>query len=222
MPRKFKRSRRRRRRNFRRSKKSYTSSTGGLGPLPPRFLTRMRYSQALSHSYLSGTTNDYIFRLNSIFDPDYTGAGHQPYAHDQFATFYSRYRVYKCSWRITFPSSNDTFVVTVVPTNAVTDFTDSNYAAEFPRAITKMTSYYGGGGAITFKGHISLARLNGSSKTQYRADDRFQAQFGSNPNETLDLHIVTSVPGGENVSVRPVVNLTYWVELWDPVNVAPS
>jgi len=222
MPRKFKRSRRRRRRNSRRSKKSYTGRVSGLGPLPSRFLTKMRYSQALSHTYLNGTTNDYVFRMNSIYDPDYTSAGHQPYSHDQFALFYVRYRVYKCSWRITFPSSNDTYVVTVVPTNDVADFVDPNYAAEFPRAITKMTSFYGGGGAVVFKGHIGLARLNGSSKTQYKADDRFQANFGTNPSETLDLHIVTTIPGGENVTVRPVVNLTYWVEMWDPLNVAPS
>lgn len=35
----------------------------------------------------------YIFRMNSIFDPDVTSTGHQPFGHDQYQAIYSKYCV---------------------------------------------------------------------------------------------------------------------------------
>jgi hypothetical protein len=37
-----------------------------------------------------------VFSLNSIYDPDVTTAGHQPYGHDTYATMYSLYLVRSC------------------------------------------------------------------------------------------------------------------------------
>lgn len=44
----------------------------------------------------------HVFRLNSIYDPDQDGVGHQPAFHDQWADFYSKYRVLGCKYKITF------------------------------------------------------------------------------------------------------------------------
>lgn len=41
-------------------------------------------------------------RLNSIFDPDFTGTGHQPLYHDQFDNFYKRYSVLGAKLKATF------------------------------------------------------------------------------------------------------------------------
>lgn len=45
----------------------------------------------------------YVWRMNSLYDPDQTGTGHQPMAHDQWATLYKKYRVQavKVTMRIT-------------------------------------------------------------------------------------------------------------------------
>jgi len=42
------------------------------------------------------------FSLNSIFDPDVSGLGHQPAYHDKWAALYGVYRVVRTSWSITF------------------------------------------------------------------------------------------------------------------------
>ena len=40
--------------------------------------------------------------MNSLFDPDFTGTGHQPYYFDQFATIYQRYTVIGSKLTATF------------------------------------------------------------------------------------------------------------------------
>ncbi len=51
------------------------------------------FGLAAHASLTSYTGSEYVFRLNSLYDPDLTGTGHQPYGFDQFAALYSRYKV---------------------------------------------------------------------------------------------------------------------------------
>lgn len=43
----------------------------------------------------------HTFRLNSMFDPNYTGTGHQALFRDVFSGIYSRYRVNSVKYKIT-------------------------------------------------------------------------------------------------------------------------
>lgn len=68
------------------------------GALPPTLFTKMRYSHQviLYADNLTGRTgSEYAFRMNSLYDPDFTGTGHQPVGFDQLAAIYKIYRVYK-------------------------------------------------------------------------------------------------------------------------------
>lgn len=63
-----------------------------------RFVTRLTYYDtcALDPAANSLTTLNgaiYQFRANSVYDPDYTGIGHQPMYFDNFASLYTKYRV---------------------------------------------------------------------------------------------------------------------------------
>jgi len=66
-----------------------------LQPIPQRYIATMKYSQTF---LLSDVSPGWTFNLNSIFDPDRTGTGHQPYGHDTFQTLYNRYRVKDRDW----------------------------------------------------------------------------------------------------------------------------
>lgn len=69
----------------------------------PRFneiLKPMRLKMKYTDGVLLSTTTGigvatYAFRCNSLFDPDQTGTGHQPYRFDQLAAIFQRYRVLK-------------------------------------------------------------------------------------------------------------------------------
>lgn len=42
-----------------------------------------------------------MFRLNSLYDPDYTGTGHQPLGFDQWASVYDKYYVRRARIKVT-------------------------------------------------------------------------------------------------------------------------
>lgn len=53
----------------------------------------MRYVDLINIPNHNAGASPYVFRMNSIFDPNYTAVGHQPRFHDQVAAIYSKYCV---------------------------------------------------------------------------------------------------------------------------------
>lgn len=64
-------------------------------PFGKKFYTKLRYSE--SHTIAASSTanfaSHYKMRLNSLYDPNYTGAGHQPRGFDQLMAIYEKYTV---------------------------------------------------------------------------------------------------------------------------------
>lgn len=65
----------------------------GITGFPQELRTTLRYSDVVVLTSTVGSVSTYSFRLNSLYDPDFTGTGHQPYYFDQFAALYQRYCV---------------------------------------------------------------------------------------------------------------------------------
>lgn len=65
--------------------------------MPSKYLCKMRYGSNIT---LNASASGYLvyqeYRVNSLYDFDYTGGGHQPTPYDQIKTFYSRFRVLGC------------------------------------------------------------------------------------------------------------------------------
>ncbi len=99
----------RRRRVRRRSRKLAIAAQ----PVPNRKLVKLRYVDwiTLNPTVTADTIVYKEFRANSAFDPDYTGAGHQPLGFDQWMTFYDHFNVVgskiTCTWT---PSDVNTHV----------------------------------------------------------------------------------------------------------------
>ena len=90
----------------------YTMTARG-SLVAPRLRCRLRYSTnlAIVTGVLGTATN--IFNLNSLYDPDRTGVGHQPRGFDQIKTLYNRYRVYGCAYKVSaqLRGSNDSMAL---------------------------------------------------------------------------------------------------------------
>lgn len=56
-------------------------------------LYRLRYVTNVTLSSVAGSVGAYAFRANGLYDPDYTGSGHQPLMRDQLSALYNHYFV---------------------------------------------------------------------------------------------------------------------------------
>lgn len=216
------RRRRVRRRALRRFKRKFNKRVNvnrSLQPYSQRYLCRLKYNQTV---VVNGTgCLEYQFNLNSIYDPDLSGTGHQPYGFDQLATVYNRYRVYKTVWRIQGVSKSTDYNLCTYPANDLVTVSNINRAAELPRAISKLvcldTPTY-------LVGRISLPSLFGRTRYQYMSDDRYQSLVSANPSESAILRVFvqdTLGPVG-NVSAILMITLIYYVELFDSNTLSQS
>jgi len=71
-----------------------------LTSFPANRRVKMRYSTTSSFACTAGAVGSHLFSLNSAYDPDYSGAGHQPLGFDQWSIFYRSYIVEKAKIRV--------------------------------------------------------------------------------------------------------------------------
>lgn len=210
----------RRRPALRRKRGGYpTNVNKSLQPVPQRYICKMKYSETVATTAFG---NLYAFNLNSVFDPNRTGTGHQPYGHDTLATLYNRYRVIACSWRVNVLMGASTAPVQVAaqPANEILTTASVNEMRENPRA--KYIIQNTGAESRVLSGKTYIPSLVGRSKAQYMSDDRYQAQVGSNPLEAAILNICTSDVADAGAAVSLQVMLEYTVEWFDIKHLAQS
>jgi len=81
-----------------------------LGGFPERKLARLKYAAfiTLNPTALgSAVPVVHHFRANSLYDPDYTGIGHQPRGMDEHAAIYDHYCVIGSKIKVSFESDVD-------------------------------------------------------------------------------------------------------------------
>jgi hypothetical protein len=123
----FRRSKRKR---FRRRK----ARTSYAKAFPKSMAVKLTYCDTIAIPNTDDGNAAYRFRLNSIFDPDMTGTGHQPRGHDQWATIYSKYCVVGAKVKVEpiYSSSSTGAGNTEVTIKGYIDddITATNYSAE--------------------------------------------------------------------------------------------
>lgn len=213
----------RRRRIQRKRQKTTVSTTNALSPIPSRFITKMKYAEAAVLSGIGMQT--YRWNLNSLWDPNRTGLGHQPYGFDQLTgTIYNRYRVISCKYVVSAISDNFNIACAVLPSNeAAPPISNVSEARENPRCQYLVQNP--GGTLKVITGTVSIPKLMGRTKAQYMASDSYQAQYSASPTELAVLNVYTQgLSDDASVTIPTTVNilLEYTVELFDPNNVDQS
>jgi len=104
-----------------------------MGNFPSQKTVALRYVETLAFDATSSGAAVNVFRVNNIFDPNYTGTGHQPMYRDNYAQIYLRYRVNYAT--ITMVALN-THMVNVATPNLVngTNVGDNQYYNQNERA----------------------------------------------------------------------------------------
>lgn len=75
-------------------------------PIPNRYRFNLRYCQYHQLDPAATAFASNTFYVNSLYDPDYTGTGHQPMGFDQLSPLYNRYVVTGAKITTTFETSS--------------------------------------------------------------------------------------------------------------------
>lgn len=196
---------------------SLTNKSGmGMAPLGDRFFTKLKLTNVLPT--LSGTLNDKVFKLNSLFDPTQTEGADQPMGYDQIANFFQRYRVYgaKVKWTSINEISNPVGIVACMSTSEdETAFTDLDTVLSRSGNYKVMSGGNGGVCQKTFTRYFSIPEILGVSKQAYKSDIGYSSLVTSEPSSSQSayVHFTTATLDGTTVlDTRGIYEITFYVE----------
>lgn len=154
------------------------------GPVPTVYRCNMRYVQVVQLNATDSAAAISVFRCNSIFDPDFTGAGHQPYGRDQLAALYQRYLVTGSKITATAISRATTAAsanqVVFINTSSSSSISDIAGVLEQPNTqMAVMGSANGATPNVTLTANYSASKFH-NVKDPF-AEDTLQATMGANP-----------------------------------------
>jgi hypothetical protein len=192
-------------------------------PFPQRWNGLLTYATNSALAVSAGTGvfgAENVFRLNSLFDPDYTFAGHQPYGFDTLTSVYNSYLVTACTVDMTFtdPTIDGLVVCAVAQPSLGSQYlagVDPPRALEWPvtaRAFLNNT----GEQKVRFKRRFVMHELEGISKIQYDCSlASYGALYTANPTLAPWLRVaVASLDAAASGQCRFSVALTYEVQMY--------
>lgn len=216
MPRKTYRKRpyRRRRRRF-----AYRKKRASAGPrvintrsviAPDSILVKLPYSDT-AYTTATGTFGALQkFRLNSIYDPDYSGSGHQPMGYDQWTAIYERYTVIGAKVELQLYSTGSEIVDFVCfPSSFVTDPASIYAAKEVKRAWKTIVTP--GEKPVKKSFYFDMKKILGQKDL---SDDQFKTAIGTNPSDDAYLLCYTAnVDGSTAIAFSMMARITYYTRL---------
>ena len=176
-------------------------------PFPVRMVATLKYVDSLTINSSVSSTGNTCVACNSIFDPDLTGGGHQPYGHDTYSTIYNHYTVLKSYIKITpstVANNHQTYGLGIE--DSVIASTPFNTWAERPtyKALSQARDSMLGLKPLT---------MTWDRNKRFPLNDTYRelsAPFGSNPSEIEVFNIILQSSG----SSTAIGNNTFFVEIW--------
>jgi hypothetical protein len=201
----------------RRARKARPSFTIQKNIAPDDICVSLKYGDAWD---LSGGAVDYaanIFRLNSLYDPDLSGAGGQPSGFDYWTTAYYRYKVFAADISVIFTNTTNTQSFGAV-THYGTGFTAPATGTEVQQSVLEGDHTKGvvlaptGNGNDFIRGvvriHCDLRKLQGDAAFN---DSDTSAIYNANPAIPYYAQVAVCAWNGTTVgpSAVAVVQIVY-------------
>lgn len=217
-------ARRRRRRNYRRRtyrNRRYNNKVR-MNIVPQRVFTRARYVDQLALTNAIGPYFVHYQYQSSYYDPDLTGTGHQPYLRDQWATFYSYYRVWGIRYRIRLVNRGTEPARLCLAHLGTTNSANTDMVVNWERPYCKRKGVLGVGDetGLTFAGYMSVPRTEGISKTAFIGESSYECGIGTNPSKMAKLSILADSTAALNVLAYVTLDLV--TELWGRLDSSKS
>lgn len=199
-----------------------------MTPFPRMKITKHKYVETVSlPGAAAGIVSQYTFAANNMFDPNYTGTGHQPMYRDEMAAQYNFYTVLWAHIKVMYPMDYVLETHNAVLLTADTDVTDgsTNTTREVYKIPTPMRTSAMSRGCVR-KRTFDAKKFYHTSFKAMMADDIFKTGVGSSPTAGNNAWFqVISMPRDESASIssqRVTVEITYVCAWREPKTPTPS
>jgi len=162
-----------------------------LPTFPSSVVRRLRYSDSITLNSASGVVSSYVLRANDLFDPDFTGTGHQPMGFDQLMLVYNHFCVIKARLICVFRSIlSNTATVAIRYDGASAPITVPNRIIELGGCVIDDVSFL----ATTNEAKeltldLDIAKLQAVKKSAITADPTLRGDAATSPTEVTYFHI---------------------------------
>jgi hypothetical protein len=186
---------------------------------PPKLLAKVRYVDSYALTSTVGSVSKQVMILNSTFDPDNTGSGHQPLYRDTFAGLYDQYAVTQCDVVVKFVNTSATPITVgcVYDDDNSTSGTVNTLCEQTTGQHTIVPALTGSLSSTTFRYHWDCETMLGIDPY---ASETYKTAVGSNPSESADFLLWASATDGASTgSVVVHVEMVFtvlWTELTTP------
>jgi len=200
---------------------------------PDKLVTKLRYVDNYQLTGAVGVPGTNVFRMNSPFDPDLSGVGHQPMYYDQFAGAvgsapYSRYRVLSAKITVRFAAATGpaTQAANIGPVvvGLQTSSTSGLYATNLSGLCEASNSTWvwlgdkaGGNNHKTLTATYYPTRDLGVDE----GDDTVSAAYNGNPTQVFHA-MPWKIDTIGSAAIQALVEIIYNVEFFDRNEVAQS
>jgi hypothetical protein len=151
---------------------------------------KMTYTASIGVVTVAGAASMYVFRLNSVYDPDFTGTGTTAYTYTQMAANYGRYRVLGFRAFVTFKNTTTSPQNAIIALSPATTVGTSISQIMSQRHVwMKPLASKDGNGIISHAVSGTVGKVYGVPEAQVRTEDDFASVAGANPNNGIYLHV---------------------------------
>jgi len=190
-------------------------TVGKPQPFPIRMVATLKYFETVSLTNGLTSVSSYNFACNSIYDPNLSGTGHQPYGHDTYSTIYNQYTVLNARIRVKpvlNTSQNTALTWGVGIEDTVTSTLANDTWAERPTYVHRK------GTALSSVEGKELS-INWNRAKRFPHEDLYRtvsAPFGANPSEIEIFNIVVQNSTGAALGTAYLtVEIDYTCEFYE-------
>jgi hypothetical protein len=166
----------------------------------------------------TGARGTQVFRLNDLFDVDFTGAGSQPEGFDELMAIYDRFRVYKSRLRLVGGSYGSTlptasFRVVCLPSTSSATYVTLDDAASAPFAVSSLN--FGGNPGCRHTREYTTATVTGVTPATVLDDVDYSGTVGAGPAVNAYWHVYVQAADLTSTVVATFdIELEYYVDFY--------
>lgn len=138
-----------------------------FNPQPTQAMVKLRYCDVSTVTSSAGATSTNQYNIGSLYDPDHTFVGHQPYTYDQISGLFNSYCVRAVRIKLKCTACTTPMRVNVVPKfNSSSITTNLSLAEEYKYSSNFMVGIEG----VEKSFYYDLAKISGTTWDAFKKD----------------------------------------------------